>query len=84
MVLWTVGTSPGAEDLFGAFVRTIARRPFSEAPAIWRKSCGVCPVQLGDDVRDGLADARDFLQTILLDQVIERDREGGRLSAARE
>jgi hypothetical protein len=41
-------------------------------------------VQLGDDISDGLADAGDFGEPLLLDQAVEGSASAGRLSAARE
>jgi hypothetical protein len=35
------------------------------------------PVQLGDDVRDRVADARDFCQAVLFDQDAKWDGESG-------
>ena len=36
---------------------------------------GAGPVQLGDDVRDGIADTRSFREPLLRDQAIKRDSE---------
>jgi hypothetical protein len=38
---------------------------------------GAGPVQLGDDIGDGLADTRDFCEPTFFDQHIERDGERG-------
>jgi len=45
---------------------------------------GAGPVQFGDDISDGLADAGDFGEPLLLDEAVEGSASAARLSAARE